>query len=351
LRVSFTSSLISPAALHVCNKLIDNYPPQAIIDSGASDHFVHSSYNSNNSQSKQHGLPVQCANGMIMRSTGTDLLSLPRLPTNAWGCHKFDEVTTPLFSVGKLCDSGLHATFSDTNVVFTDTAPVVTSTVVMEGQCNGGVYSTPMSQPATLPRVPTGSISGTASLATNATKVYKVKTVDALINCYHMTLGSPPISEWINCNNKSWFKSWHGLSADRVRKFCTKKEQTTVGNQQMISKSIKTTQVIDPGIIKQRLALRRKLHDIGNFIIDGDDLENLIAIDMPGCYPLTSARDHKYIMVFYDYDNNYINAIPIKLQKSSELVNAFHICYNELKKNGSDAQVLRLDNEILKELI
>jgi hypothetical protein len=259
LRVSFTSSLIcgpsrrrrSPAALHICNKLVDIYPPRAIIDSGASDHFVHSSYSGDNPQSKQHGLPVQCANGMIMRSTGTDLLSLPRLPTNARGCHKFDEVTTSLFSVGKLCDSGLHVTFSNTNVVVTDTAPVSTGTVVMEGQRNGGIYSTPMSQPATLPRVPTGSISGTASLATNATKAYEVKTVDALINYYHMTLGSPPISKWINCINKSWFKSWHGLSADRVRKFCTKKEQTTLGNQRMISKSIKTTKVIDHGIIKQ----------------------------------------------------------------------------------------------------
>jgi hypothetical protein len=149
----FTSRL---TRLH-CNKLIDIYPPRAIIDSGASDHFVHSSYNGNNPQSKQRGLPVQHAN-MIMRSTGTDLLSLPRLPTNAWGCHKFGEVTTSLFSIGKLCDSGLHVTFSDTNVVVTDTAPVITGTVVMEGWRDGGVYSTPMFQPETLPRVPTNPL-------------------------------------------------------------------------------------------------------------------------------------------------------------------------------------------------
>jgi hypothetical protein len=212
---------------------------------------------------------------MIMHSTGTDLLSLPRLPTNARGCHKFNEVTTSIFSVGKLCDNGLHIIFSDTNVVVTDTAPVITGNVVMEGRRNGGVYSTPMSQPATLPRVTTASISGTASLATNATEEYEVKTVDALINYYHMILGSPPISEWINCINKSWFRLWHRFSADHVQKFCTKKEQTTLGNQRMISKSFKTTQVINPGIIKQRLALPRKLHDIGTFITDGDDLKNL----------------------------------------------------------------------------
>jgi hypothetical protein len=56
-------------------------------------------------------------------------------------------------------------------------------------------------------------------------------------------------------------------------------------------------------------------------------------------------------MVFYDYDFNYINAIPIKSRKSSKFVNAFNICYNELKKRGFEARVQRLDNEISKEVI
>jgi hypothetical protein len=79
--------------------------------------------------------------------------------------------------------------------------------------------------------------------------------------------------------------------------------------------------------------------------------KNLIDMDMPGRYPLTSARGHKYIMVSYNYDINSINAIPIKAQKSSELVNAFNLCYDKLKKRGFEAQVLQLDNEISKELI
>jgi hypothetical protein len=345
-----TSRHHSSASLHVCNKLIDVFPQRAIIDSGASDHFVSATYTGDDPQTSAHGLPVQCANGMIMKSTGTDLLSLPRLPLKARGCHKFNEVTTSLFSVGKLCDNNLHVTFSNSKVVVTDTAPIITGSVVMEGTRDGGVYSTSMSQQPSPPSMNTESYTGTASLATTA-QTYEVKTVDALINYYHMTLGSPTINEWINCINKSWFKSWHGLTADRVRKYCTKKEQTTFGNQRMVSKNVKSTQVVDPIITKQRLSLRRKLHDIGTFIIGDDDLKNLIAMDMPGRYPLTSARGHKYIMVFYDYDLNYINAIPIKSRKSSELVNAFTICYDELKQRGFKARVLRLDNEISKELI
>jgi hypothetical protein len=174
-------------------------------------------------------------------------------------------------------------------VVITDTAPIITRAAVMEGTRDGGVYSTPMSQQPPRPRMNTDLILDTASLATTA-KSYEVKTVDALIDYYHMTLGSPTINEWINCINKSWFKSWPGLTADRVRKYCTKKEQTTFGNQRMISKNVKSTHSIDPIVTKQGLSLRRKLHDIGTFIIGHDDLKNLIAMDMPGQYPLTSAR-------------------------------------------------------------
>jgi hypothetical protein len=109
----------------------------------------------------------------------------------------------------------------------------------MQGTCDVGVYSTPMSQQPTCPRMNTDSIIGTASLAMTA-KSYEVKTVDALINYYHMTLGSPTINEWINCINKFWIKPWYGLTADRVRKYCTKKEQTAFGNHRMISKNVKS---------------------------------------------------------------------------------------------------------------
>jgi hypothetical protein len=100
LRVHFPTSLItgpsrrhhSTAALHVCNKLIDVFPLRAIINSGASDHFVSASYTGDNPQSSTQGLPVQCANIMIMKSTGTDFLSLPRLPAKARGCHTYNRI-------------------------------------------------------------------------------------------------------------------------------------------------------------------------------------------------------------------------------------------------------------------
>ena len=53
----------------------------------------------------------------------------------------------------------------------------------------------------------------------------------------------------------------------------------------------------------------------------------------------------------YDYDNNYTFAIPVKSRKISEYLRAFQECYDELKQRGFTAQLLRLDNEISKDLI
>ena len=57
------------------------------------------------------------------------------------------------------------------------------------------------------------------------------------------------------------------------------------------------------------------------------------------------------MFVMYDYDTNYINAIPIKSRKPCELVRGFTKYYDMLKKNSVTARLLRLDDEVSKELI
>ena len=59
-------------------------------------------------------------------------------------------------------------------------------------------------------------------------------------------------------------------------------------------------------------------------------LKELLATDLPGRYPITSARGHKYLFVMYDYDANYIHATPIKSQKSEELIPGFKDSYEVL---------------------
>ena len=57
------------------------------------------------------------------------------------------------------------------------------------------------------------------------------------------------------------------------------------------------------------------------------------------------------MMIMYDYDSAYINAIPMPSRKSDELVRAFEQGYEELTEARLTGQLMRLDNEISKDLI
>mmetsp|Transcript_27957 Transcript_27957/g.60145 ORF Transcript_27957/g.60145 Transcript_27957/m.60145 type:complete len:98 (-) Transcript_27957:541-834(-) len=77
-----------------------------------------------------------------------------------------------------------------------------------------------------------------------------------------------------------------------------------------------------------------------------DDLKHTIATDLSGRYPTTSTREHKYIFLMFDFDSNYIHAVPIKSQKAKALMKGFNKCFQVLKNNGFQANIVRLDNEV-----
>jgi hypothetical protein len=86
-------------------EVAENYLMGAL-DSGATDHFMPTHYQGANHKSVLDGVRVACANNSIMIARATDTLDMPGLPTSARNCHKFDEISTPLVSVGKICDGG-----------------------------------------------------------------------------------------------------------------------------------------------------------------------------------------------------------------------------------------------------
>ena len=43
-----------------------------------------------------------------------------------------------------------------------------------------------------------------------------IRTVPALINYYHMTMGAPPITSWIKAIDNGWFTSFPGLTSTQV---------------------------------------------------------------------------------------------------------------------------------------
>ena len=53
----------------------------------------------------------------------------------------------------------------------------------------------------------------------------------------------------------------------------------------------------------------------------------------------------------HDPITNYINAKGLKSRKSGELLRGFQECYNDLKCKGFIARLVKLDNEISREMV
>eukprot|EP00957_Ditylum_brightwellii_P049808 3776382-Ditylum_brightwellii.AAC.1 len=63
-----------------------------------------------------------------------------------------------------------------------------------------------------------------------------------------------------------------------------------------------------------------------NFIFDAlEEVDGRIYSDQTGAFPKVSNRGNKYVMVFYVYDANHIQGVPIKNQTAAE----FQRVYNQ----------------------
>ena len=331
---------------------------QGALDSAATSHFTPETYIGTNHQPTTHGIKVQCANDTYMTSTATDELALSKLPLVARSCHKFADITIPLLSVYRLCEANLEVCFRRDHVQVTN--PQGKTVLLGELDPQTKLYMVSMhDEMVNPPHTTQPTHRAHYTLQARANGAYTVQAAPTLTNFYHATLGYPPIQSWLRAIDKGYFVGWPGLTSERVRKYCTKKTHTSYGHQKLVKKNVKSTkpspppepkppQLTDP---ESPIPPRSHVHDVAVGTIPESDLQNLIATDLPGRYPITSARGHKYLFVMVDTDSGYINAVPIKSRKSSELVRAYQHCYDELKNNGLTARLMRTDNEVSVKLI
>ena len=142
-----------------------------------------------------------------------------------------------------------------------------------------------------------------------------------------------------------FYATWPGLTAERVEKYLQKSEATTMGHQKLIRQNIRS----------QNKKLRTKVHDVTVVIVNADelsgDLQNMVAMDLPGRYPITSATGYKYIFIMLDCDSNYVKGCAMKSREIDEILRCYNKCYTYYKNAGFTARLLRLDNEVSKRLV
>ena len=295
-----------------------------------------------------------------MRAKATDRLDLSALPLP---CDKFDEITTPLVGVRPVVELGHTVLFDDTKATISNKA---TGATVLEAHYDPTqrLYMMPIhdkdlaANDARAITTPAHSRTDIHTLAYGLKlhKAYKMTAYETdiipnLIKYLHASAGYPAKRTWVRAIKMNYYAGWPGLTVKRVLRHLGPCEHTTNGHMKLINQGISST-TKPPR--KRKKTPRSRSHALSVKIIETDDvvttltpgeLNGLIGTDLPGRYPITSARGHKYIFVLYDEDANYIHAEPIKSRSQDDLIDGFKKCYKALTSNNFKAKVIRLDNE------
>lgn len=267
---------------------------EAAADSAASGHYFPIDFNGGHHDESAPATPVGTANGSNMHSLARDKFSISHQEQQQQHeCKKFLEVTLPLISVGRLCLQGYIVVFDETAVyVFTKQG-----TLIQKGRRDPHRNIYLLQIPTVEPRVLVTSPSAFLAQRNIAANAYELKAVPALISYLHGCAGFIPKDTWIDGINAGYYATWPGLTAARVRRHLQKLEITTLGHMKLVSKRVRSR------------TTPRKKPRVGVFVVNIDDLEQQIAMDLPGRYPVTSSSGNKYIFLMYDFDSNYIKVL------------------------------------------
>ena len=326
------------------------------VDSGASDNFGNEdTHGTGRHLSPTGGVVMAAATGDCKTSIGTDSFALP-LPKSALDYHVFKngELQRPLLSVGKACDSGCSVHFDAGKCYF-----LKDQQLLLTGYRDRrtGLYLLPPTPPVAQ------ALTLTAPYRRRSTDTY---TLPSLLRYLHGCAGFPVVSTWIQAIQRGYYISWPGLTASRVQRYLPKSEETALGHLKLTRHGTRSTtkgESAPPssskGVAPRRskgVAPRRISRDIGRrrkvmvCSVPMTVLTGVMGTDQTGRFPTTSGRNHKYIMVMFDEDVNFIHGTPIKSRHKAELVRGFQVGYNELVKCGFEPILHRIDNETSEEL-
>jgi hypothetical protein len=305
-------------------------------------------------------MAVQCANNTNMQSVATVELDIPMLPARLKTATVFREMTKPLFSIPVVCDGGMEVTFRKHNMTVTnkDNQVILTGT----RDTKTPLWLIPIGTKTTSHMQQLRNRWHSTTPLMHANSAYHQNPIPKLTAYLHACVGSIPPTTWIKAIDQDWFSTWPGLNSAAVQKHLPKSPMTVMGHMHRLRQGIRpSTKITKDNLMQEELTAEPKMdpprgnldrqHYVGINAVKFDDLKGIISTDLPGRFPLTSARGNAYVFVLYDFDSNSILAVPIKNRSKHSLIKGYQTCLDELTRAGIKPIIHRLDNEISKDMI
>ncbi len=323
----------------------------AILDSGATSHFLTTNAPASNIIPATVPLIARLLNGGKVQSTHTCTLDLPELPAGARAAHIIPRLAShSLLSFITICNSGCMVTFTKINC----TIAYHGRTIICGHKCTQtGLWMVPITKntgnQATCPVPPTAAPTSAVAANVNATS-----SATKYARYIHQCLCSLPAATLLgalNCSEE--LATIPGLTPHLIKFHLPCSTATDKGHLHWHKSNTASTQNVQDTIVTARAKVDRMfpqqeicaVQDVFCFAALAYAITGTMNTDITGAFPVRSFKSMHYIFVAYVYD---LNAIIVRATPSctdASMVTAFTKVIATLKSSRYTPSLNVMDNE------
>ncbi len=294
----------------------------ALSDSGATSHFIAEGAHVINKQVDHNPITITLPDGATLTSSHTCNVDIPWLRHSATKAHIVPGLAhASLLSTAKFCDAGYVVTFDAHHCKVFDG-----QTLVLKGgrDATTNLWRLPLNpqqlqQPCTMP------MANTPPPTEELHNVYTIPHLQNRVKFMHQVFFSPPIQTLLRAANLGFLDGFPFLTADLIHKHLPKSPATAKGRLKLVQAGHRST--------------RKPCHHVANINIFcyaalADKQHGTFYTDCTGKLPTRALDGQQLFFIAYDYDTNYIFALPITSTTDRDILEAFTTVHQQLTAKG-----------------
>ncbi|KAL7518802.1 hypothetical protein ACHAWX_003603 [Stephanocyclus meneghinianus] len=337
-------------------------PEYAILDSGATAHFIIKGATVRNKLPTSNPLKIKLPDGSVIKSTHTCNLDIPWLPNSVTEAHIVPGLThSSLVATKKFCDAGYKIIFDPNGCKI-----IYKGNVVLTGtrDPSSGLWRVPINPTSTDTTLNHRNLSNDKKEQTFAANLYTLRYKQQQLRYIHQSFFSPPPHTLIKAINNGQLEGIPFMKADLVRKYLAPSPATSKGRMKRPHQGIRSTRQ------RPHMATEKEYppqdtpssYTTGATIIPLEPIDDCTCnvlcyaaladkhsgtmyTDATGALPAVTLEGNQYYFIAYAYDLNYIFALPISNLRDETILRTFDDVFQELKSKGFKPAFNVTDNQ------
>ena len=338
----------------------------AYSDSGATAHFLIEGAPVTRKKIAKHPINIKLPDESIIQSTHTCHLDIPWLPDKMTSAHIVPKLAhSSLISTRKFCDAGCKVVFdiNECRVYYNDEVVLIGTRDKATGLWKLPINPTkkPTNMTMNIDRLDL-EVPSTLNPLHAAYNVYTLPYKQNQLKYMHQSFFNPSLPTLLHAIENGQLEGIPFMKPQLVPKYLAKSPATSKGGMKRPRVGIQSTRETR----RQRRARLKKeapetkpipdprdKHEVNNifcFAALADKQNGTLYTDATGALPVISLDGHQYYFVAYDYDTNYIYAIPIKDVTDKTIIEAFDQVFTDLTDKGYKPTFNVTDNQASRPL-